>query len=299
MTDMDQIQKTADAGHTDAPPRKPRLALMGEFSAGKSTLTNMLLGMDPLPTRVTATRLPPVWISYGEGPATRIDMQGQVHEIDGDALDQVVLEDTRLIRLSLKSDSLELCDLIDLPGISDPNMSAEVWQGVMDDVDCVVWCTHATQAWRQSEAGTWDLVAPRTNGRNLMLVTQMDKLTSQRDRDRVMARVRQETEGLFEAHYPISLTQAMAAGEDCDQWASSGAAAFTEHLVDLLLHPGTAYAGPSEAPEPQVQAEVPENQVLPKRVRNRPGDRLRTRPLNPQTDSAAVKDLLIAVGERV
>ncbi|MCX8508937.1 MAG: dynamin family protein, partial [Rhodobacteraceae bacterium] len=34
--------------------RKPCIALMGEFSAGKTTLINFLLGDDVLPTRVTA-----------------------------------------------------------------------------------------------------------------------------------------------------------------------------------------------------------------------------------------------------
>ena len=47
--------------------RKPRVALMGEFSAGKSTLTNVLLGQKSIPVRVTATSLPPVWIT---GPSS-------------------------------------------------------------------------------------------------------------------------------------------------------------------------------------------------------------------------------------
>ena len=49
--------------------RKPRLAIMGEFSSGKSTLCNLLLGARPLLEKVTATQLPPVWLSYGSAPA--------------------------------------------------------------------------------------------------------------------------------------------------------------------------------------------------------------------------------------
>ena len=69
-------------------PRKPRVALMGEFSAGKSTLTNMLLGESPVPTRVTATRLPPVWISYGEPCAVCVGLDGSETEIDIADIDQ-------------------------------------------------------------------------------------------------------------------------------------------------------------------------------------------------------------------
>ena len=37
---------------------RPRIALMGEFSSGKSTLLNLLIGEALLPTKVTATELP-------------------------------------------------------------------------------------------------------------------------------------------------------------------------------------------------------------------------------------------------
>ena len=43
--------------------KRPLVALMGEFSAGKSTLSNLLIGKQALPVNVTATQLPPVWMS--------------------------------------------------------------------------------------------------------------------------------------------------------------------------------------------------------------------------------------------
>ena len=46
--------------------RRPSFALMGEYSAGKSALLNALLGQSLLPTRVTATDLPAVWITHGD-----------------------------------------------------------------------------------------------------------------------------------------------------------------------------------------------------------------------------------------
>jgi GTPase SAR1 family protein len=221
----------------DQLPRKPRLALMGEFSAGKSTLSNILLGQSPLPMRVTATRLPPVYISYGTPGATLIGRDGSETPFDLADLDAVDLDRTRMIRLYLESDTLQICDLIDMPGISDPNMDAEVWQSVFSLADSVVWCTHATQAWRQSEAATWEMIRHDTNGDNLLLITQIDKLASERDRARVLHRVRRETEGQFAGIFPVALLQALNAGEDADRWAESGAAQFTECLVEMLLSP--------------------------------------------------------------
>ena len=107
-------------------PRKPRIALMGEFSAGKSSLTNLLLGGRPLPVQVTATRLTPVWISHGEEHAEMIDHQGNCETLPVDALRDVSVKDAQLIRVQLPAETLELCDLIDMPGISDPNMPGDV-----------------------------------------------------------------------------------------------------------------------------------------------------------------------------
>ena len=72
-------------------PRKPRIALMGEFSAGKSTLSNLLMGERPLPEKVTATRLSPVWITYGNDAPYRVDMDGTTEPISIERLEDVVV----------------------------------------------------------------------------------------------------------------------------------------------------------------------------------------------------------------
>jgi hypothetical protein len=178
MSNPAQPEPRAEATAT----RRPRLAFMGEFSAGKSTLTNLLLGSNPLPMKVTATQLPPVWLTYGEAGAVREDLEGNVTPLDMNDLSDVVPEETRVILVSLKADILELCDLIDMPGISDPNMSPDIWQRVVDQADLVVWCTHATQAWRQSEAAVWSSLDADLYSKSLLLLTRFDKLLSEDDR---------------------------------------------------------------------------------------------------------------------
>ena len=79
--------------------RKPRIALMGEFSAGKSTLSNLLMGQRPLPEKVTATRLSPVWISYGTRAPYRIDVDGSKEPVTLAELENIPVEQTRSIRL--------------------------------------------------------------------------------------------------------------------------------------------------------------------------------------------------------
>lgn len=212
----------------------PRLVLMGEFSAGKSTLSNMLLEGRPLPMRVTATRLPPVEITYGDPCAYAIGMDGARTEIDLDDLEAVSLEETRSIELKMKAELLQHCALVDMPGVSDPSMQQQYWHDMVGPNDHVLWCTHATQAWRQSEAAIWNVLQPIAQGTNLLLITQFDKLRNDRDKSRVLKRMQRETDGLFDGIYPLSLLAALDAGEDEEAWDASGAAALSAHIARIV-----------------------------------------------------------------
>ncbi|WP_136440788.1 dynamin family protein [Pacificoceanicola onchidii] len=257
--------------------RRPRIALMGEFSAGKSTLANLLLGQRVSPVKVTATQLPPVWYSFGHESILRVDNSGQTSAIAASALNGISHHDTQAVRVLLEAEVLEFCDVIDMPGTSDPNMPSEVWQRVLDRADGVVWCTPATQAWRQSEAALWEQLPARLHENSLLLITRMDALKSQTDRDRVTARVRRETEGLFRHALPISLTDALSDPDNPDVLEQSGADRFVENLVELVEALGTPQADggaarfeaigkPEPAPAPVAPAPPPVDGVVPRRV---------------------------------
>ncbi|MGR3291697.1 MAG: dynamin family protein [Paracoccaceae bacterium] len=227
------ISEHSDATNEPDHPRKPRIAIMGEFSVGKSTLSNLLLGSTPLPVKVTATQLPPVWVSFGNDEPYREDLDGEKHPIDLEHLQDIPLDDTAVVRIFLEAEILENCDLIDMPGISDPNMPPEVWEPVVHFADAVLWCTHATQAWRQSEAAVWKTMPQNLISNSLLLITRIDKILTERDRNKVIRRVCRETKGLFAGVFPISLTQALAGQDDPDKWAQSGAKDFSQALNEM------------------------------------------------------------------
>ena len=231
---------------------------MGEFSAGKSTLANLLIGAPVLPVQVTATQLPPVWIRAGSKDPLLVDMDGNSRSIDLANIADLDIEATRYIRVSREADLLGYCDIIDLPGISDPNMSPEVWQRVLHHADAIVWCSHATQAWRQSEAAVWDTIPQQLQSRSLLLLTRFDKLTNELDRERVLRRVRKEAAGKFRGIYPVSLLDAIRADDDREKWIASGAEDFVGAFVTLLHELGAMLGTNFDAPvEPNAeQSEV-------------------------------------------
>ncbi len=262
-------------------PTEPRpcVALMGEFSAGKSTLSNLLLGSPALPVNVTAPHLPPVWLSQGNDAPYRVDLNEEEHPIDLDHLAEVSVEGTNHIRVFNASDRPSAFDLIDMPGISDPNMAADVWQRVIHNADIVIWCSHATQAWRQSEAAVWSTMPKELYERSILLLTRMDKILSDRDRMRVIKRVKSETKGLFRDVLPVSLIKAIDAAEGSPEWDECGATDLVSLLNDLVSEVAGGAPRPVHADQPaspdnpdavSAPKAKPARIVMPTRVRPRP-----------------------------
>jgi hypothetical protein len=216
-------------------PRKPRIALMGEFSAGKSTLANILMREALSPVQITATQLPPLWYTWGDGAPIRIGFDGTETPVEGTDLRGQSIADTRAIRVQVKADILEACDIIDMPGSSDPNMTVDIWNEMLPMADGVIWCTPATQAWRQSEAALWEEVSERLGRYSVLLLTRFDKILSPEDRARVVKRVTRETAGTFRGVHPVSLIAAQAAGTDPEKWKGSGMAAVLDDLLKVVI----------------------------------------------------------------
>lgn len=214
--------------------RLPRVALMGEFSAGKSTLANLMIESRPLPEQVVATQLPPVWVSFGDQDPVLVDLEGNEAHCAFENLQEAVNKDTAFVRVFGTDEILSKCEIIDMPGISDPNTASIVWERLMPFADGVIWCTPATQAWRQSEAAVWEGVDETIRKNSMLVVTRADMLLTERDRKKVFTRVHSEAGALFSDMTMMSLIQARDAKEDEALWGASGADEFVSKFLEIL-----------------------------------------------------------------
>ena len=87
---------------------KPVFGLMGEYSAGKSTLLNLLLNQNALPTKVTATNLPPVWLTYSEVSTCQgLRFDGVLENVDLNETSEDIRDHYVLLRMGVTSDRLK------------------------------------------------------------------------------------------------------------------------------------------------------------------------------------------------
>jgi len=221
--------------------RPPRVAVVGEFSAGKSTLINLLLGNYVLPTSVVPTTLVPTLLRHASRPQARLVMKdGTSSPVPFERLTTMVragdaLDGLQRIDIALPAARLRNVEILDTPGLSDPELDPDLVFEALRRVDSCIWCTLATQAWRHTEQSSWTRVDAAVRRRSILAITHADALNTVAERKKVFARVRTAAKGEFAAVLMMSLSQAISARSgsstsDKKHWKNSGYPALEQAL---------------------------------------------------------------------
>jgi GTP-binding protein EngB required for normal cell division len=155
------LEAATHVGDVSAERSRPvRLAVVGEFNAGKSTLINALIGADVAPTGVlptTATLHHLRWapdpfakILFVEGhePPERIVPLGHLRE----ALANLDASLVRRVELRMPLATLVSVEILDTPGFNAPDAGhARVARSAFEEADIALWLMDATQAMKESE----------------------------------------------------------------------------------------------------------------------------------------------------
>lgn len=218
--------------------RRPlRLALMGEFNSGKSTLANLLIGNAPLPTlQLSNTRIPTL-IRYHPEPAVAALLEGGRSEALTLTRPEAP-EGTLRIVVGMPVPHLAACEFVDFPGFADPWLSYGAAEIARHPVDAAIWCTFSTQAWKESESTAWRMLPRRIRSLSVLAVTSKDLLSDEQVA-KVMARLGKAVPE-FTAQIAVSaVTARRAIGgdggiEDEALWRNSGAEGLYAILHRLL-----------------------------------------------------------------
>ncbi len=219
--------------------RPLRIAVIGEFNSGKSTLTNLLVRIESLPTAVISNTCIPTLLYHAPEPTIFAVYHDRRRERLR-ASSQASSHDIFRLEVGLPSERLRAVQILDLPGLADARFDGSIEDLASHAVDIALWCTVSTQAWKESERAAWEEVPARLRSRGLLVATHCDLLHDAADLDKLLHRLRDEAGASFQDITPISTVAALAvarkdhAGAASTTWKASGADGFEAALDELL-----------------------------------------------------------------
>jgi hypothetical protein len=237
-----------DPSEHQRPGHLPCLALCGEFSAGKSSIVNLLLGCDMLPTSVLSCTRRPTRLRYAPSLQIEAISDGGAREpVSPEAIAMLSREDIDHFDVGMPADLLRHVELLDTPGFADPFHDHQRTLDALESADVCVWCTLATQAWRESERQTWLNLPSRFRGGGILVVTHVDTLADRREQMRVRTRLEREAGDLFGDIVLLSVPDAVRAAQadnrtaDPGLWRDSGGNAFVAALEKAVARRHAAH----------------------------------------------------------
>jgi GTPase SAR1 family protein len=227
--------------------RKPlRLGVLGEGNSGKSLLINYLLRHQILPSGGFAGETTQILIRYAPEPSvSSIGPDGSRNRLTSKAFGRLVKPESRplsvpaviydaasgtgtgsrptsmiftgpprqgtvsrLIEVGLPIDLLKTVEIVEVRGFPEAKANGPV-RRAFRDIGLIVWCTLATQAWKETEVTAWSRVPRLHRKAAVMLITYKDAVRQAKDQVKIMARMRQATASLFDDVALISLRDAV------------------------------------------------------------------------------------------
>jgi GTP-binding protein EngB required for normal cell division len=139
--------------------RPLRVAVVGEFNAGKSTFLNALLGEDVAPTGVLPTTATLHWVAWAPDPFARILVRGAQDRVVPHAelkgtLTELAAAEARVDRVYIYApiERLKRIEVLDTPGFNapDPEHLAAARQA-FDEAHVAIWLLDATHPMKETE----------------------------------------------------------------------------------------------------------------------------------------------------
>ncbi|MCI5969415.1 dynamin family protein [Helicobacter sp.] len=193
-----------------------QIAIIGQFSSGKSTFLNALLGQDILPTGITPITSKICKICYGEDYILEIlykDGKKVLQNVE--FLHKLSRENSKTIdHFCLYAPILFLKDInfLDTPGFNSQNSEdTNATLKILEQVDGIIWLTLIDNAGKNSEKELLKGFSTHFAQKSLCVLNQKDRLKNEREIQTSVEYAKKAFEGIFAEVIPISAKLALKA----------------------------------------------------------------------------------------
>ena len=193
-----------------------QIAIIGQFSSGKSTFLNALLGQDILPTGITPITSKVCKICYGEDYILEIlykDGNKVLQNVE--FLHKFTRENSKNIdyfRLYAPILLLKEINFLDTPGFNSQNIDdTHATLKVLEEIDGIIWLTLIDNAGKNSEKLLLKEFSSHFAQKSLCVLNQKDRLKNEIEIQTSVEYAKAAFAGIFEDVIPISAKLALKA----------------------------------------------------------------------------------------
>ncbi len=200
------------------------IAVMGEFSSGKSSLVNALFRAKVAPTGVLPTTSTINIFRRGDTPRARVHRRdGTVTLLDESqiapflhTLDETGAAQIRFVEIERAGEVIKNASIVDTPGLNALDAyHEEVAREFIDEADAIVWVFSATRGGAASERGMLEELE-RSGRKVLGVLNKVDTLTGE-ERSELLNYLQTQLGDVLAALVPLCATEA-------ERWRIDGAA---------------------------------------------------------------------------
>ena len=191
------------------------VAIVGQFSSGKSTFLNALLSKDVLPTGITPVTSKVNFINYGEEYKLKVNYSNgatEYHSLENISqfTDQrYAIEDIKYLTLYAPMEILKEITFVDTPGLNSQSISdTQTTKNILRDVDGIIWLTLIDNAGKNSEAEVLKEYLQNFQEKSLCVLNQKDKFSNEHV-ETTVSYIKESFKDFFSDVIPISAKQAL------------------------------------------------------------------------------------------
>ena len=221
----------------------PLIAVIGQFSSGKSTFLNALLGADVLPSGLTPVTAKAVRLKFAKLPLLSVKFtNGSESLLTSSELGELnaMSEQIGGMTLYAPSEILKEINFIDTPGLNSlRDADTKETKNTLKKVCGAIWLSLANNAAKASELESIKEILEQNDLKAICLINQKDKL-SEEELSTLLAHVRQTYKELFAKRVAISSKQALLGITNSDEslLAESNFAGALNAIKETFLNEG-------------------------------------------------------------